>query len=154
MQDDTIRKYAKLMKETGFTGLEITEDGETVRFEMNQAPQVSAETPARGAEQKITSAQLENIEALEGALSEVAGGLPQSITSKSVGIFRALDSKGKAVKIEVGAEVEPGDVLGSVEALGKKRNVVSEFSGKVSETLARDGDVVDYGRPLYRLFTK
>lgn len=65
------------------------------------------------------------------------------IKSHNVGIFRDQGHPRK-----VGEEVNVGDVLGSVVALGISNDVISTFQGRIAEVNVLDSEAVEYGQAL------
>jgi acetyl-CoA carboxylase biotin carboxyl carrier protein len=63
-----------------------------------------------------------------------------AVTSPLVGIFHAL--------VAVGATLDAGQPLGTVEALGMPTNVDAPQAGTVEDLLVSDGSPVEYGQPL------
>ena len=66
-------------------------------------------------------------------------------TSPGVGYFTAREG------LAAGSAVRGGDVLGHVDVLGVKVEVVSPADGIVSRVLADAGEAVEYGQELVRL---
>ena len=46
-------------------------------------------------------------------------------------------------------EVNKGDVLCIIEAMKLMNEIESEFTGKVKEIYVKDGEPVEYGKPLF-----
>jgi len=63
-----------------------------------------------------------------------------AITSPLVGIFHA--------SVATGDNVQPGQSIGAVEALGMPTSVEAPQPGTVEELLVHDGSPVEYGQPL------
>ena len=63
-----------------------------------------------------------------------------AITSPLVGIFHAA--------VSTGDNVQPGQSIGAVEALGMPTSVDAPQPGTVEELLVHDGSPVEYGQPL------
>lgn len=74
-----------------------------------------------------------------------------TMTAPCVGIFRAGSHADTAPRIEVGATVEAGEVLGYVEAMGVLNDVEASCAGLVGEIVVEDGQPVEYGQPLFVL---
>ena len=53
--------------------------------------------------------------------------------------------------VEVGKRVKKGDVLCIVEAMKLMNEIESEFDGEVAEILVKDGEAVEYAKPLFRI---
>lgn len=75
----------------------------------------------------------------DGAAAESNGGVARS---PAVGYFKP------AASLAVGASVQAGDPLGSVDVLGIVREVTAPTDGIVSRVLAEGGQAVEYGQAL------
>ncbi|MCS7298422.1 MAG: biotin/lipoyl-containing protein [Spirochaetia bacterium] len=72
------------------------------------------------------------------------------VKSPFVGIFRLNDKKGNSIS-SVGKNVSKGDILCNIEVLGVLNEITSPVSGKVSNILVKDGDIVDYGKVIIEI---
>jgi biotin carboxyl carrier protein len=66
-----------------------------------------------------------------------------AITSPGVGIFRPAVRKGD--------DIQAGQSIGAIEALGMPTSVEAPRNGTVEEVLVQDGAAVEYGQPLLTL---
>ena len=73
------------------------------------------------------------------------------IKSPMVGTFYLKPSPTAEPYIEIGKEIKKGDVLCIIEAMKLMNEIESEYTGKVTEILVKDGDTVEYGTPLLRI---
>ena len=73
------------------------------------------------------------------------------IKSPMVGIFYLKPSPTAEPYIEIGKEVKKGEVLCIIEAMKLMNELESEYTGKVTEVLVKDGEAVEYGTPLLRI---
>ena len=136
MNESDIRKYANLMSELGLTGLEVTENDRVVRLERNPAPQ--------------TTAPVQTVQ---------VGDVPQSaanedlieISSPMVGVFYAAPAEDADPYAQVGDRVKKGQTLCIVEAMKLMNEIVAETDGQIVEICAQNGQVVDFGCPLFRI---
>ena len=136
MNESDIRKYANLMSELGLTGLEVTENDRVVRLERNPAPQ--------------TAAPVQTVQ---------VGDVPQSaanedlieISSPMVGVFYAAPAEDADPYVQVGDRVKKGQTLCIVEATKLMNEIVAETDGQIVEICAQNGQVVDFGCPLFRI---
>ncbi len=145
-----IESLAKLMQETGLTGLELVEGDMELRLERQQevvavAPAapvmpVAAPAPAAGAEAQATS-QEQAAPRKEGAL----------VLSPTVGVFYASPSPDARPFVEVGDQVKKGDTLCIIEAMKLMNEIPSEVDGTVAEICVGNGQVVEYNQPLFRI---
>ena len=136
MNESDIRKSANLMSELGLTGLEVTENDRVVRLERNPAPQ--------------TAAPVQTVQ---------VGDVPQSaanedlieISSPMVGVFYAAPAEDADPYVQVGDRVKKGQTLCIVEAMKLMNEIVAETDGQIVEICAQNGQVVDFGCPLFRI---
>ncbi|HEX5451082.1 MAG TPA: biotin/lipoyl-containing protein [Candidatus Limnocylindrales bacterium] len=77
--------------------------------------------------------------------SAPASSSPAVATSPAVGTFTPLESVG------AGRQVRSGEVLGHVDVLGVRQEVVSPHDGIVLRVVAQPGEAVEYGQELVRL---
>ena len=136
MDEANIRKYAKLMRELELTGLEITEGDTVVRLERGGVPApAAAAAPA-------ASAPLPEQRAADGG---------DVIRSPMVGVFYAAPAENADPYVAVGDRIRQGDTLCIIEAMKLMNEIAAEHDGVVAEICAVNGQVVEYGTPLFRL---
>jgi acetyl-CoA carboxylase biotin carboxyl carrier protein len=133
MDEANIRKYAKLMRELELTGLEITEGNTVVRLERGVSP---AAVPAQ-----VLPLPEQKAEEPRGEL----------IRSPMVGVFYAAPAENAAPYVAVGDRVKQGDTLCIIEAMKLMNEITAEKDGVIAEVCAGNGQVVEYGTPLFRL---
>jgi len=71
------------------------------------------------------------------------------ITAPMVGTFYASPSPGAKAFIEIGDEVKVGQVLCIIEAMKMMNQIESDKAGRVTSIMARNGDPVEFGQPLF-----
>ena len=79
---------------------------------------------------------------------EISGSI---VTSPMVGTFYGSPSPDSESFVKVGDPVKKGDVLCIIEAMKLMNEIESEFSGTVADILVKDGDMVEYGTPLFKI---
>ena len=138
MEDKDIQKYARLMRELDLTGLEISENGNRIRLErggqMQQAYPQTGETftaPEKSEEQPIA--------------------IYNEIISPMVGVFYCAPAEDAEPFVKVGDAVRKGDVLCIIEAMKLMNEIIAEQDGVIAEVCVGNGQVVDYGRILFRM---
>ena len=90
---------------------------------------------------EIKSEEIEKEEKIEGNI----------ITSPMVGTFYSKPSPTSEPYVEVGKRVNKGDTVCIIEAMKLMNEIESEYSGTIIEILAKDGDMVEFGTPLFRI---
>lgn len=73
------------------------------------------------------------------------------VKSPMVGTFYLKPTPNSKPYVEVGETIEKGETLCIIEAMKLMNEIESEFSGKIEEILVKDGDMVEYGTPLFRI---
>lgn len=132
MNEAEIRKYAKLMQELGLTGLEVNAAGEVVRMERQCVAAVPAAAPAPA----------------EAPAAEETG---DCIRSPMVGTFYAAPAENAEPFVRPGDRVKRGDTLCIIEAMKLMNEIPAERDGVIEAVCAENGQVVDYGTPLFRI---
>lgn len=143
-----IESLAKLMKETGLTGLELVEDGQQLRLERQvevvaapvAAPAPAAPVPATGAE-ALGVTHEEPAPVKEGTL----------VLAPTVGVFYSAPGPDARPFVEVGDQVKKGDTLCIIEAMKLMNEITAEEDGEIAEVCVQNGQVVEFGQPLFRL---
>ncbi|MBQ7524937.1 MAG: acetyl-CoA carboxylase, biotin carboxyl carrier protein [Abditibacteriota bacterium] len=68
------------------------------------------------------------------------------VTSSLVGTFINAD-----VKVGAGSKVKPGDIIGAIESMKLRTDIISEYEGIVLDVLVTDGMTVEYNQPLFKI---
>ncbi len=101
--------------------------------------------------QEIRQVETEEVSKSDEKVSEKTEEKFQVVTSPMVGTFYAKPSPTADNFVEVGKKVKKGDVLCIIEAMKLMNEIESEYDGEIAEILVKDGDMVDYGKPLFRI---
>ena len=73
------------------------------------------------------------------------------LKSPMVGTFYAKPNPNSAPYVEVGKKVKKGDIVCIIEAMKLMNEIESEFDGEIVEILVKDQEMVDYGKPLFKI---
>lgn len=73
------------------------------------------------------------------------------VKSPMVGTFYSKPSPDSNPYVRVGQSVKKGDILCIIEAMKLLNEIESEFDGTIEEILVNDGDMVDFGKPLFKI---
>ena len=137
MREESIRKYATLMKELELTGLEVNEDGCTVRLERggtSPAPSINVSD----------AAEREN----ENGDDAVSGDV---IASPMVGVFYTSPAENADPYVREGKHVKKGETVCIIEAMKLLNEITAENDCEILEVLQKNGSVIGYGTPLFRI---
>ncbi|WP_332697969.1 acetyl-CoA carboxylase biotin carboxyl carrier protein [Halalkalibacter lacteus] len=72
-----------------------------------------------------------------------------TITSPMVGTFYSSPSPDSAPYVKQGEKVTEESVVCIVEAMKLMNEIEAEVKGKITEVLAENGELVEYGQPLF-----
>jgi acetyl-CoA carboxylase biotin carboxyl carrier protein len=119
----------------------------TVKEQVAPAPVVVAErTPAPVAAVEVK--QEEKI-APQAQTPTVDTSNLHKITSPMVGTFYQSPSPDADVYVKVGSKVSSDSVVCIVEAMKLFNEIEAEVNGEIVEILVKDGQLVEYGQPLF-----
>lgn len=72
-----------------------------------------------------------------------------TVKSPMIGTFYRSPSPDKAVFVEVGQQIKPGDAVCIIEAMKLFNEIEAEVSGKIVKVLVDDATPVEYDQPLF-----
>jgi acetyl-CoA carboxylase biotin carboxyl carrier protein len=151
-----IKKLIELLEESGIAEIEIKEGEEAVRIS-RMPTGAAAHMPTYAmpalAAPMITPSQA----AAAGAAASAAEAPPAArprpnehvITAPMVGTYYSAPSPGAKAFIEIGDDVKVGQVLCIIEAMKMMNQIESDKAGRVTSIMARNGDPVEFGQPLF-----
>lgn len=73
------------------------------------------------------------------------------VKSPMVGTFYIKPSPTANPYVEIGKYVKKGDILCIIEAMKLMNEIESEYDGEIVEIYVKDGEPVEYGKPLFRV---
>ena len=73
------------------------------------------------------------------------------VKSPLAGVFYAAPSPDAAPFVQAGDRVKKGETLCVIEAMKVMNELTADADGEVEAVLAENGQIVEYGQPLFRL---
>ena len=134
-----IKKLIEMLQDSDLTEIEVKEGEESVRIVRGNAQPLEVKSSFITADS--LNAQSENNEVLENASGS-------SIKSPIVGTFYRKPGPDQPPFVEIGSQVNAGDVVCIVEAMKMMNVIKSEFTGKVSAINIEDGQPVEFDQSL------
>jgi acetyl-CoA carboxylase biotin carboxyl carrier protein len=157
-----IRELIRLLDETSLTELKLEtgdaklllkKGGDTVAVSAAPAPAVSTLTaPAvthAAAAAADTSSQSRAESAPESSQEDEAG--IHYITAPMVGTFYRAPAPDADPYVSKGHQVNANTVVCIVEAMKLMNEIEAEVDGEVVDVLVENGQLVEYGQPLYKI---
>ncbi|MGH8170123.1 MAG: acetyl-CoA carboxylase biotin carboxyl carrier protein [Steroidobacteraceae bacterium] len=152
-----IKKLIELLEESGIAEIEIKEGEEAVRI--SRMPAAGMMQPMLPPQAWFGPAQAAPLPLAapgeapgQGAAAESATKPKPNehvITAPMVGTFYASPSPGAKAFVEIGDEVKVGQVLCIIEAMKMMNQIEADHSGRITSIMARNGDPVEFGQPLF-----
>jgi acetyl-CoA carboxylase biotin carboxyl carrier protein len=154
-----VKKLIELLEESGIAEIEITEGEESVRISRYGSGQVvtqvahaapataPASAPAATAASSAASVPVAAVPATSA--SAAAPPAENVVTAPMVGTFYASAAPGAKAFVEIGSEVKVGQTLCVIEAMKMMNQIESDKEGRVTAILARNGEPVEFGQPLF-----
>ncbi len=143
-----IRELAKIVRENDLTALEVSENESCIRIERAARSESIGPTPVpvagdgASAMQQIYTVQEE---------APVDFNRVREIKSPMVGMFYAAASPDAKPYVELGSKVKKGDVVCIIEAMKLMNEITADFDGEIVDICVQNGEVVEYGQPLFKL---
>ena len=147
-----IEELARILRENDLTALEVQEEGKAVKLE-RKAAGIPAGMPADGsADSPVPAAKEASPFGPAGTAAAAEPAVKGTlVTSPTVGVFYAAASPDSKPFVEVGDQVKQGDTLCIIEAMKLMNEIPAETDGIVQEICAENGQVVEFGQPLFRI---
>ena len=73
------------------------------------------------------------------------------VKSPMVGTFYMKPAPTAESYVKIGTKVKKGDILCIIEAMKLMNTIESEFDGEIKEIFVNDGEMVEYGKPLFKI---
>lgn len=148
-----LEKIIKIVEKSEIAELEWEKNKERIRIRKDFGPattqMVTYSAPPQHAQ--AAAAPAPKAEAPAAAQAKTENSRSKEVLSPFVGTFYPSPSPSSAKYVEVGSRVKKGDVLCIIEAMKIMNEIEAEFPGKVVSILAKDGQPVQYGQPLFQI---
>lgn len=143
---DEIKEFITVLEESSLSVLEIQkEDGSKIHLEKAQTNQIVNTVPVP-AQAPVAPATPVVAEAAPVALDS-----GKTIDAPIVGVFYVAPSPDSDPYVSVGKKVKKGDTVCIIEAMKCMNEIQAEEDGEIVEVLAKDGELVEYGQPLFKI---
>lgn len=150
---EQIKELIKVLEDSSLSVLEIVEkDGSKIRLEKAQpAQQIVNTIPVANGVASPAPVASPAVESAPVAPAAPAADNSKTIDAPIVGVFYAASAPGKAPYVSTGKKVKKGDVVCIIEAMKCMNEIQAEEDGEIVEVLVKDGELVEYGQPLFKI---
>ena len=147
MNYEDIKKLIEDMGNSKLTEINIDfPDGTRIGMKKDKEVQIIERTTSQIVQSQPVVEKTEKKQ--ESETKEEQGNI---VKSPMVGTFYLRPDPNSAPYVEVGKTVKKGDVLCIIEAMKLMNEIESEFDGEIVEICVNDGEMVDYGKPLFKI---
>ena len=144
-----VKKLIELLEESGISELEISEGEESVRISRHPRAGMQVATQAAPIMQAAPAAPAAPATAATAAGERAPRNDEHTVTSPMVGTYYSSASPGAKPFVEIGSEIKVGQILCIIEAMKMMNQIESDKEGRVTAMLAKNGEPVEFGQPLF-----
>ena len=143
-----VKELIEIMKDNDLVEIEIADGDSKIHLKRPQ-PQMQAFAPMPMQQAVIPAAAGGAIPA--AAEAAAADSDLDYIASPMVGTFYGSPSPDSEPFVTIGTQVNEGTVICIIEAMKVMNEIEAETSGTISAIVAKDGEPVQFGDPLFRI---
>ncbi|GAB4073493.1 acetyl-CoA carboxylase biotin carboxyl carrier protein [Barrientosiimonas marina] len=165
---EELRELVKIVDQSTIDEFTYETDGTTVTMKKTNAqmpPAVNvspasttseSQAPVSAAEPEVKAAPATSSSQTDQAHAETqtAADFDYEIVSPMVGTFYTKPEPESDAYVKKGTKVANDSTVCIVEAMKLFNEIEAEVSGEITEILVDDGELVEYGQPLFRVKTK
>jgi acetyl-CoA carboxylase biotin carboxyl carrier protein len=142
-----VKKLIELLEESGISELEISEGEESVRI--SRHPRTAMQLPMAAAMPMVAAAPPAPATPATAAGEHKPRNDDNTVTSPMVGTYYSASAPGAKAFVEIGTEIKVGQILCIIEAMKMMNQIESDKAGRVTAILAKNGEPVEFGQPLF-----
>jgi acetyl-CoA carboxylase biotin carboxyl carrier protein len=146
-----VKKLIELLEESGISELEISEGEESVRI--SRHPRMAMAGPASAPAPTNQAAAAAPPPIAQVPATAAGEHKPrnddQTITSPMVGTYYSASAPGAKPFVDIGMEIKVGQILCIIEAMKMMNQIESDKAGRITAILAKNGEPVEFGQPLF-----
>ncbi|WP_227938478.1 acetyl-CoA carboxylase biotin carboxyl carrier protein [Alkalihalobacillus deserti] len=152
-----LKELIKALDQSNVNELKFEQDGTKLVLKKQAAPAPAVDKVIEGPRETVAVAapvvqQEEKVTAesvITKAQEPTTNANVHTITSPMVGTFYSAPSPDSEPYVKQGARVTDESVVCIVEAMKLMNEIEAEVKGKIVEVLAENGELVEYGQPLF-----
>ena len=143
MEYEKIKELIECMGNSALTSLDI-EFPDGIKLNMKK----DATTNIKVVEKNEVNNVITSIDTIQEINEKIEGNI---VKSPMVGTFYLKPAPDASPFVSNGQMINKGNTLCIIEAMKLMNEIESEFDGKIVDIFVKDGEAVEYGRPLFRI---
>lgn len=159
MKVQEIREIIKLVDQSNIGEFVYENEGTKIKLTKTEVGTVAYPAPAQEVVQAKAAVEVKPTPAAEPAAKAAEATTPATpvidqenlhkITSPMVGTFYQSPSPDADAYVKVGSKVTADTIVCIVEAMKLFNEIEAEVNGEIVEILVKEGQLVEYGQPLF-----
>lgn len=145
MEFEKIKELIESVSQSNLTRFELEDENLKISMYTDREQRLAV-APTVSAAMPLVPPMGEGVEGVDIRQQEAKG---QVVKSPLVGTFYSAPGEGEEPYVRIGDPVEKGQVLGIIEAMKLMNEIESDYRGKIREILVENGQMVEYGQPLF-----
>ena len=145
-----IKELIEILDQSNLTEINIEDKGNVINLK-KEKEQVITQTIAAQPVQPAAPAQAPAAPAAPEAAAEAPVVEGKTINAPMVGTFYKSPSPEEGAYVAVGDKVTEDSTVCILEAMKLFNEIQAEVAGEIVEILVEDGQMVEYGQPLFRV---
>ena len=146
MKLDEIKVLVNVLENSNLSYLEVSEGQFQLKLGKNGGAAADAER-VETVSAAVPAPAKSEVVVVEEAQPTVTGG--SAVKSPMVGVFYAAPSPEAEPFVREGQTVKQGQVLCIIEAMKLMNEITAEKDGVVNRLCVKNGDIVEFGQPLF-----
>ncbi|MGP7816197.1 acetyl-CoA carboxylase biotin carboxyl carrier protein [Niallia sp. 01092] len=146
-----IKELIKVIDESTINDFSYEQGGMKIEIKKNNGQVVMA-APVQSTSTQTQAPSPQAVETAPASTEKAAAPSDENlhkITSPMVGTFYQSSSPDTDAYVKVGDKVNKDSVVCIVEAMKLFNEITAEVDGEIVEILVKDGELVEYGEPLF-----
>ncbi|MDR1485151.1 MAG: acetyl-CoA carboxylase biotin carboxyl carrier protein [Planctomycetaceae bacterium] len=149
-----IEKLVDLMKSNDLSEIVLQQAEIRIQLKRNLTQQINSFAAPPIIHQPIASPVAAKRETVESRENEIDDSKSHIVKSPMVGTFYASTSPDAQPLVKIGDAVTPEKTICLIEAMKVYNEIQAECSGTITAILVKNGETVEYGKPLFRITTE
>ncbi|OQB11091.1 MAG: Biotin carboxyl carrier protein of acetyl-CoA carboxylase [Candidatus Omnitrophica bacterium ADurb.Bin205] len=141
-----IKEMVNLMNDNGLMELEIEKDGMRIRLKKTSVSPEGFSGPVVVERERVADLPVRPAHQDQKEPSPIKS---VEIKSPMVGTFYRAPSPESPAYVEVGQNVEPGQVICIIEAMKLMNEIKAEVKGKIIEILVDNAEPIEFGQTIF-----
>lgn len=147
MEFENLVKLIQAVSESELTRFSYEENG--VAISMKKDKKQKLVTINNVAENTGAALPIQTFAEIQGTAAEHNSLEGNTVKSPLVGTFYSAPDPESEPFVKVGDHVGKGQVLGIVEAMKLMNEIESDYEGVIKQILVSNGEVIEFGQPLF-----